>query len=70
VSPPPIESPCRKLCAIDGASGRCIGCGRTLEEIANWLRYTPEQRRAIMRLLPHRAASIDQPDPEPGKRGP
>ncbi|MBL8544059.1 MAG: DUF1289 domain-containing protein, partial [Hyphomonadaceae bacterium] len=30
----PISSPCIKVCAVDGSSGLCIGCGRTLKEIA------------------------------------
>lgn len=27
-------SPCIKVCKVE--DGRCIGCNRTLEEIANW----------------------------------
>jgi hypothetical protein len=31
-----------------------MGCSRTLPEIAQWGRLSPEQRRAIMDDLPHR----------------
>ena len=30
-----VQSPCIKVCII-GKSGACIGCGRTLSEIAEW----------------------------------
>ena len=33
---PAIESPCNKICTLDPASGLCIGCGRSLAEIARW----------------------------------
>jgi hypothetical protein len=49
-----IETPCIKTCVIDPASGFCIGCGRTGEEVAAWLVLTPEQRRAVMATLPER----------------
>jgi predicted Fe-S protein YdhL (DUF1289 family) len=29
-------SPCNQVCRIDSASGLCLGCKRTLEEIADW----------------------------------
>lgn len=51
-----IESPCIKVCAIDPASERCTGCGRTLAEIAAWSRLTDAERRRIMADLPARKA--------------
>ncbi len=47
-------TPCIKLCAIDPASGLCMGCRRTLREIGNWARLSDEERRAIMARLPER----------------
>jgi uncharacterized protein len=55
--PRPIVTPCIKVCAVDGASGFCLGCRRTLQEIAGWSRYSDEERGAIMAALPLR------PDP-------
>jgi predicted Fe-S protein YdhL (DUF1289 family) len=52
----PIVSPCIRLCAIDHATRLCAGCGRTLEEIGNWLRYDEATRREIMASLPGRMA--------------
>jgi len=47
-SPRSIATPCVKVCMVDPASGFCLGCGRTLAEIAQWARFTPEAREAIM----------------------
>jgi predicted Fe-S protein YdhL (DUF1289 family) len=47
-------SPCVRLCTLDPDSGICVGCGRTLAEIGNWMRYSDDERRAIMALLPAR----------------
>ena len=51
----PVESPCIKVCVVDPASGHCLGCYRTIEEIAAWTAMTPEARRAVMAELPGRA---------------
>ena len=31
-----INSPCKNICTIDKKTGLCLGCYRTLEEIALW----------------------------------
>ncbi|HZS63495.1 MAG TPA: DUF1289 domain-containing protein [Xanthobacteraceae bacterium] len=49
-----IETPCIKVCVIAPRAGACLGCGRSLAEIAHWLEFTPEQRRRIMGELPQR----------------
>jgi predicted Fe-S protein YdhL (DUF1289 family) len=41
---------------MDARSGLCIGCGRTLDEIAGWTDMSAEERRAILALLPARKA--------------
>jgi len=52
----PLESPCIDVCEIDANSGHCAGCGRSLDEIAKWAAMSPEERRAIMAILPARQA--------------
>ncbi|MEJ0012384.1 MAG: DUF1289 domain-containing protein [Bauldia sp.] len=47
-------SPCVRLCTLDPDSGFCVGCGRTLAEIGRWMRYSDDERCAIMALLPAR----------------
>ena len=52
--PRPIATPCVKVCIVDGASGLCLGCFRTLSEIGGWSGLTDEQRAAIIADLPRR----------------
>ena len=56
--PRPIATPCTKVCAVDGESGLCLGCHRTLQEIGGWGRLTDEERAAIMAELPARRGRI------------
>ena len=55
----PIESPCVGVCAMNAELGRCLGCHRTRDEIALWLRFTPEQRRAVMAELDDRRSTFE-----------
>jgi predicted Fe-S protein YdhL (DUF1289 family) len=55
---PPIATPCVQVCLIDGESGLCIGCQRTLPEVASWGRLTDAERAAIMTQLPNRRSRI------------
>lgn len=47
-------TPCVKVCVIDKITELCKGCGRTLQEIANWSRYTDEERNSIIDKLKDR----------------
>jgi uncharacterized protein len=51
-----LETPCIDVCEMDAHSGLCIGCGRTLDEIARWAEMSPQERRAVMALLSARKA--------------
>ncbi len=51
-----IESPCNKICTLDAASGRCLGCGRSVDEIARWATMSAAERARIMAELPARLA--------------
>jgi uncharacterized protein len=53
-----IESPCSKVCAVDARSAHCVGCGRTLAEIAGWIGFTAAERSRIMAELPRRLAAL------------
>jgi predicted Fe-S protein YdhL (DUF1289 family) len=52
-----IKSPCTKVCVVHPAHAICIGCGRSLEEIARWIALTEAERTAIMVQLPARLAA-------------
>jgi predicted Fe-S protein YdhL (DUF1289 family) len=63
--PKAIATPCVKVCIVDGASGLCLGCYRSLQEIGGWSGLTEDQRAAVMAELPSRRSRID-----PSKLGP
>ncbi|MCA8903004.1 MAG: DUF1289 domain-containing protein [Hyphomonas sp.] len=54
-----IKSPCIKVCAVDGATGWCLGCGRTLQEIAKWVSMGETGRDAVMAALPERISRLE-----------
>lgn len=51
------ESPCVRVCVVHPQTGYCLGCGRTVEEIARWPRMTAEERRAVLAVLGEREAA-------------
>ena len=40
-------SPCIKVCFVDPEQQMCVGCFRTLEELARWTHYSDAEREAI-----------------------
>jgi hypothetical protein len=44
---PPVQSPCNSVCRIDERSGLCLGCWRTLDEIAAWSTLDEAHKRAL-----------------------
>ncbi|MGE0386416.1 MAG: DUF1289 domain-containing protein [Gammaproteobacteria bacterium] len=48
-----VASPCVKICRLR-EDGHCDGCWRTLDEVAGWLRFTDDERRAVLAQLPAR----------------
>lgn len=43
---PTVESPCVSICRMK--EGLCEGCGRTLDEIAEWSMASDDRRRQIL----------------------
>ncbi len=56
--PRPIVTPCVKVCIVDGESGLCLGCQRTLPEIAGWAKLSDDERADIMSGLKDRRSLI------------
>jgi predicted Fe-S protein YdhL (DUF1289 family) len=57
-NPEPIkrpESPCIDLCTMDDEDRYCLGCHRTLDEIALWSSFDQEEKDYIWQLLKERA---------------
>ncbi|MBM3543947.1 MAG: DUF1289 domain-containing protein [Alphaproteobacteria bacterium] len=55
-----MDSPCVNICLLDDELGLCVGCGRTMSEIAGWAAMSDFERRAIMALLPARLAKAEE----------
>lgn len=55
-----VESPCILVCSIDMKTGYCFGCGRTRDEIGDWLTMTSAERRAVMEILPARLETVER----------
>lgn len=60
-----ITSPCTKVCIIHAAKGICLGCGRSLSEIAAWSSLSGTERTRLMADLPRRLAVLPQPAAPP-----
>jgi uncharacterized protein len=45
-----VASPCVDICRLD-AQGLCVGCRRTLSEIAEWSRASDARRLEILSAL-------------------
>lgn len=56
-TPQHVPSPCMKVCAIDPDTQLCRGCHRTLDEIADWVEYTPEEKLAVLARVEARKAA-------------
>ena len=60
--PDVVASPCISVCTMDAARGVCVGCGRTLDEIAGWITFSNDEKRAIVAALPARRAAARADD--------
>ena len=49
-----VLSPCIAVCKMDAASQLCIGCYRTLDEIARWSRMDDGAKRAVWSAITQR----------------
>ena len=57
-----IVSPCVGVCQINVQTKFCLGCWRTLREVAQWSRLSDEQRKAVLDELKKRQseAGVDR----------
>ena len=52
-----VPSPCICVCTMDPGTGWCVGCYRTLDEIAAWSRMRDEGKREVWEAIGRRIAS-------------
>ncbi|EFM62332.1 Hypothetical protein BROD_1633 [Brucella sp. NF 2653] len=45
---------------MDAKTGFCLGCARTLDEIAQWSSMNSGEQRAVLALLPARHKVLDR----------
>lgn len=57
-----IASPCVLVCNIDNGTGLCLGCARTLDEIARWSSLSDAYKLQILELLPARHRQLQAED--------
>ena len=55
-----LDTPCINICLLDEETGLCLGCGRSIREIAGWTSMSDAERRAVMAELPARKARTEQ----------
>ena len=44
-----MKSPCINVCDIDFENNTCKGCGRSINQITQWINYTDNERSEIIR---------------------
>jgi predicted Fe-S protein YdhL (DUF1289 family) len=57
----PIPSPCVSVCALDTKGAVCLGCFRTLDEIAAWSLLDADAKRGVLAALPARRSAHRAP---------
>ena len=54
-APPPftrrVMSPCKGICIMDAKTSLCVGCKRTIDEIARWPMIEDPERQKIVDSL-------------------
>jgi uncharacterized protein len=51
-----VPSPCMSVCRMDAGGELCLGCLRTLDEIAAWGRMGDDDKRAVWTQITARIA--------------
>ena len=57
-----VKSPCTNVCIMDAQRGVCLGCYRTLDEIAAWGGMTDAERERTIAELGVRKAKLGLPE--------
>jgi len=56
-----VPSPCISVCKMSASTELCVGCFRTLDEIALWARMGDDGKRAVWRSIGERIAQHGTP---------
>ena len=58
-NPDHVTSPCISVCELDANGRMCVGCFRTLDEIAAWGRMDDVTKREVWQAIGERLARKD-----------
>jgi hypothetical protein len=59
-----VDSPCINVCKMEGSF--CVGCHRTLAEIARWASTGDEEKRQILAAVAQRRSTLIPGSAAPG----
>ncbi|MFT3930305.1 MAG: DUF1289 domain-containing protein [Spongiibacteraceae bacterium] len=51
-----VQSPCVSICRLDERK-LCVGCWRTLEEIAGWSKMNDQQKQSVLNSCAQRQSA-------------
>ena len=51
-----VLSPCIGICTLDPRTRHCLGCKRSVDEIARWMTMDDRARQQVLDQLPSRQA--------------
>ena len=52
-----MPSPCITVCQVDDATGCCIGCYRSIDEIREWPILSADEKRAVLARIAERKSA-------------
>ena len=47
-------------CVLDARTRMCRGCYRTIDEVAEWVEYTPEEKLAVLERVAQRKKEAEE----------
>lgn len=53
-----VPSPCVSVCQMEDATGFCLGCRRTIDEIRDWIILTPDEKHAVLARIEERKRKL------------
>ena len=53
-----VDSPCTQVCTLDAESGWCLGCLRSIDEVAAWGALDDAGKQRVLAALPARRATL------------
>lgn len=49
-----VHSPCTNRCYVPPGTDICTGCYRTIKEIIDWLNFTHDERKKVLKKIENR----------------